>query len=587
MVGIDGKNINLTGLDNFNLILGRNGCGKSRLLKSIHKHFKKEEIEAHATYENNNLTSSHMPRSIISRYVQPERGERIDYNLHVTDYDSDWEDPDNPPEAEPEPHLFRYITHDRFRKNLRAIPSYTNDARQKYLILKDYCMAFINEALKFIRLELDNDFNIKIYKKNTNIFLSAKEISSGENELISIWMELIRFALFEGTFGGRTFLLLDEIDLHLHPDAQLELINFIYELSTKIDPNNSTLQIIIVTHSTAILSALADKENTSVCFMKSDSNLEFVALSDTQEASTTNIVKLMLPIFGAHPLTQVFNDKPVLLVEGEDDERIWQQAVRSSEGKLKIFPREVGGTSKISPLEDKLDQVLVSIYDNPVAFTLRDRDDIKEDTDVPLANQGSVIRLRLYCRAAENLLITDDVIKAIGRKYKIGKNIDLNWNDVSQEINHWLEIQKIAAKKHPKYKHMEHFVTTENNRKSVDIKQIRNLLLQIIEDAINRKKSIILGRELNDDECITVNTDWEILVGQAIGLLVKGELKPEYTENSILQYLGNEIIKKLLKIPIEPRVYLKTTKCFVVWESWNVGVASKKTSSTPETYPLK
>lgn len=562
MINIDGKNINLTGLNKFNLILGRTGCGKSRLLKKIYEQLKSE--------------------SKVVRYVQAERGNRAIYDELSYDYDTMM--------RYQEETTFRSETYEKFQTSIKKRLNHKQSLKDDYVLP-------INKILEFVEVEIDSNATIRVYKKGTETQIKEFEISSGENELISLWVEILRFFELEGSNSGDTFLLLDEIDTHLHPDAQFKLANFIYEWSTTLYPNR-TLQVIIVTHSTAILSALSDKENTSVCFMKSDSDLEFVALLDTQEASATNIVKLMLPIFGAHPLTQVFNEKPLLLVEGEDDERIWQQAVRSSEGKLKIFPREVGGTSKISPLEDKLDQVLASIYDNPIVFTLRDRDDIKLDADVPLSNQGSVIRLRLYCRAAENLLITDEVIRTIGSKYKINKkNIDLDWSDISTEINNWLETQKISEKKHPKYKHMESFISTENNRKLADIKQIRNLLLQIIEDAINRKKASILQRELTDEECVTVNTDWEILVGQTIGLLVKDKLKPILTENSILQYLGAEIVSNLLKMQFikfllnsestplisiaeniteRAPIYLKQTIRFTVWEREDSQVTSAR-----------
>ena len=39
------------------------------------------------------------------------------------------------------------------------------------------------------------------------------------------------------------------------------------------------------------------------------------------------VYRKVLPVFGAHPLSNIFNEAPILLVEGEDDERIWRAAM--------------------------------------------------------------------------------------------------------------------------------------------------------------------------------------------------------------------------------------------------------------------
>jgi len=53
--------------------------------------------------------------------------------------------------------------------------------------------------------------------------------------------------------------------------------------------------------------------------------------TDLQFAPIDDGLRKVLPVFGAHPLSNIFNQAPVLLLEGDDDERIWQQAVRSSQ----------------------------------------------------------------------------------------------------------------------------------------------------------------------------------------------------------------------------------------------------------------
>src|SRR5690606_25385247 len=116
------------------------------------------------------------------------------------------------------------------------------------------------------------------------------------------------------------------------------------------------------------------------------------------------------PVFGAHPLSNAFNQAPVLLVEGDDDERIWQQAVRSANGRLKVYPCTVDGVGQLTSFERDVVRILDAVYDDAIGYSLRDRDsDPLEITDL-----GPLKRMRLNCRAAENLLLTDEVIASTG-----------------------------------------------------------------------------------------------------------------------------------------------------------------------------
>lgn len=103
---------------------------------------------------------------------------------------------------------------------------------------------------------------------------------------------------------------------------------------------NGAFHLVIATHSTAILGALQQYDGVRIAFMRPG-----------QKSLTLNpvdaVYERILPVFGAHPLSQVFKKTPVLLVEGEDDERVWQQAVRTSKGKLKVYPCVCGSVDEI------------------------------------------------------------------------------------------------------------------------------------------------------------------------------------------------------------------------------------------------
>jgi ABC-type multidrug transport system ATPase subunit len=147
-------------------------------------------------------------------------------------------------------------------------------------------------------------------------------VSSGETELISLGIEFLEFTK-ESAPGKDNILFVDEPDVHLHPDLQDRLAKFIVEVL-----RDKPVTLVLATHSTALLTSLAEATEARVAFMRrKETSLSFSPISDIDRA--------ILPIFGAHPLSNVFNNAPALLIEGEDDERVWQQAVRSAQGKIR------------------------------------------------------------------------------------------------------------------------------------------------------------------------------------------------------------------------------------------------------------
>ena len=256
------------------------------------------------------------------------------------------------------------------------------------------------------------------------------------------------------------------------------------------------MTIIIATHSTAILAGLSEKQSTSVAFMqRGDMEIRFKPVTDIDRA--------ILPIFGAHPLSNVFNKAPILLLEGEDDERIWQQAIRSSLGKISLYPCDVGSVDRLGEFETEVRNVIQAVYDNAEGFSLRDRDLNPEQID----DIDPLIRMRLICRTAENLMLSDDALCLGGT----------NWENFRQSVQQWIG----ANAKHQYYDKVCKFAADGFDRKSHDLKDIRNILIGLFS-----------------------NKPWEVLVGQAIASLSKGE--GNSGPGSLRDFLGEKVCQRLL-----------------------------------------
>jgi len=256
------------------------------------------------------------------------------------------------------------------------------------------------------------------------------------------------------------------------------------------------ITIVLATHSTAFLAAAG--KDARLAFMRyGEHDLTFSTISYTH--------KRILPVFGAHPLSNVFNEAPVLLVEGDDDERIWQQAVRSAEGRIAVYPVSVDSVTRLAEFEREVARILEAVYDHAIGYSIRDRDTAPDDALEPV---GAVTRFRLNCRAAENLILTDEVLISL----------DLEWRELCSRIERWM----VNNESHPHAPAFRAFIESDLDRRNADLKELRNDLVGLMGS----------------------NKPWEVSVGQAIAAcsLTQSPGGPE----SIASYLGRPAYQTLV-----------------------------------------
>lgn len=472
---INKSEYSLRNLNKINIVLGKNGCGKSTALKEV-QHALENEGEV-----------------IKSKYITPERGGALKYDPsieHGTRSSRNWLSNQLRKNQFTQ---FKQQTVLQFRKlellSLREIEQ-NPDLRNDHLYTFQSTVDEINTLLDNIEIRREgSDFNI--YNRTDNACIEPDAISSGESELIALGIELIVFAK-ESSDEVENILFLDEPDAHLHPDLQVRLAVFLRKL---VEENS--FRVVMATHSTSFLAAFENYTDVSIEFMSpKQTDIDFQVVSDTY--------RRILPIFGAHPLSNLFNEVPILLVEGEDDERIWQQAIRTSQGSLKVYPCAVDSINQLNQYETQVGGIINSIYDSANAYSLRDRDDSNEDiNDTP-----PVTRMRLSCRAAENLLLSDESLERLGT----------DWKTLKPKIEAWIENNT----HHSHHQVMSEFRDGGFDRKMFNLKKIRNDLMGIIES----------------------NKPWEVVVGQTIAT---NEYIDNPLDNSIQDYLGSKLVCAILK----------------------------------------
>jgi len=467
-------------LNKINILLGKNGCGKSTALKGIDGEIITDEIHMYC------------------EYISPERGGYLTHDAGVEntiENNPEWLGNQRRRNQAPG---FKQQTIARYKDmELQILREIEIERRNEHAYqFKNYLDA-INLLLENIEIRRQGK-TFAIYNKETNVIVTAENVSSGESELISLAIECIYFQKKKIEHPIK-ILLLDEPDVHLHPDLQVKLMTFFNLLTSE---QEAEFFIIIATHSTALLGALEGSSAVNVCFMSNKQKvLNFKAI--------TSGYKKFLPVFGAHPLSNIYNEAPVLLVEGEDDERLWQQAIRSSVGKIKLFPCVCDDITQINEYEREIKEVINSVYDNAKAFSLRDRDN---NPNEDINNDPPIIKLRLRCYSAENLMLSNEVLTFLHS----------SWDKMKDDIGTWLDDEK--NRNHVKFQDMFEFKDSGYNRRDHKIKEIRNLLIGITG----------------------TNKAWEVAIGQVIANLHWDEDTDFEADGSIFTYLGEKLIKSLI-----------------------------------------
>ena len=230
------------------------------------------------------------------------------------------------------------------------------------------------------------------------------QLSSGEAQMVTLALDILTIAaLWEMQEAPKRVLLIDEPDAHLHPDLLARLADFVIQVGKRFN-----VQIVVATHSTGFLSALGQfgGPKTSVVYLtRRDAELSAVPFD--------SVAKETASCLGGHALLGPLLGAPLLLVEGDDDYRIWSQVPRHHVTSFAVIPTNGDEIKRYQRTFETILGSLRSPPPKPLGYALLDG-----DKPVPSANDANpqlyVRFIGLNCREAENLYLTDEVLKVVG-----------------------------------------------------------------------------------------------------------------------------------------------------------------------------
>lgn len=332
---------------------------------------------------------------------------------------------------------------------------------------------------KFVS-SLLTDFNLAVegsamlpYKltrtETDEIITNVDQLSSGEAQLVTIGLDILTIAsMWEVSNQNNRIILIDEPDAHIHPDLQVRFADFLFQITKHFN-----LQLVVATHSTSLLAALGQfgGENASVIYL----NRKVLEYKANKFGS---VQKELSACLGGHVLMGPLFGAPILLVEGDDDYRIWSQVPRHHIASFSVIPSNGDEIKQYQKLLESIFSSLRENDDTPCGFALIDR-----DKPLPQPNdhnpQKNIKYIQLSCHESENLYLADEVLEDMGT----------NWDKAKERI------KERATHYGNKSSALSNVDTWD--RRNEDIKVLINQIAEII-DPKSLQWTVRLGKVLGN-----------------------------------------------------------------------------------------
>ena len=201
----------------------------------------------------------------------------------------------------------RALSGDRIqlRKSIELLDYLSKDVEKKNIVkvIKDSIKSILSE---YELLEFEKEGKPSLIIKKEDETLSLSELSDGEKGIVAMVIDLARRLAIANPNcenpikGGNAIVLIDEIELHLHPGWQRDIMN---RLMTTF-PN---CQFIITTHSPQVLGEVEAKCIRYLYRGKEDKNR--IKIHIPKQSFGLDSVEILEDLMGVSPINKYFEEK--------------------------------------------------------------------------------------------------------------------------------------------------------------------------------------------------------------------------------------------------------------------------------------
>jgi len=382
----------LKGLKRITVLFGKNGSGKSTILEWLGANLGDVAPDASNITVIRNRSDR---RRVHTEKIVPERGglnrPEGSYLNNLLDSPT-WFEQQMRGNVQPN---YRQLVASKFQNYIMKFASvrrYGSPYRRAQE-MREYLNKLLPPKHEVFILEGESRFQVR--KRGEAHPIPPENLSSGEREALSLGIDILVTVFQAEAERQHLVLLLDEPDVHLHPDLQHRLFVMLNELVGR----SHYMQVIIATHSPAFLS---DAEDVGVIWVDE-------ALDELRPRTIPSWFNPLLLTLGKGVLSPILSNIRTLLVEGPDDYLVWHQAVRSSGGTLKLVVIDCGSKSEIDKYIGEINRLLGSLSEPGEApnkvVALKDSDGGRTS-----ASQSQFVQVFwTQCHELENCIFSDQV----------------------------------------------------------------------------------------------------------------------------------------------------------------------------------
>lgn len=376
-----------------------------------------------------------------------------------------------------------------------------------------------------------NSSTIEFYDEDGDI-RNFPQLSSGEKEVVILTFDILT------QNPSDCIILIDEPEVHLHPELMFRLIKVLKSIGEKN-------QFFLFTHSADIIGNSLD---TGIHFIRPKSRIvtgnQVIRIDENNIEGFKNIPNIR------ETIGMVSIGKKLLFVEGDNtsiDRNIFATIAKASKIDMAIIPsNSCSNINNMSLICDTLEKGLFGIE----LFMVRDRDGLtKEQIDnFILKSKGRIIFLPFY--HIENAFLDPQAISIVAKKVLLNSAQSLNEIEdklielAKDQINHVITL----------YVKSEIYFAAGNFDVSPKIDLNKSTPISDIKNAINQRKTELLKQyntTFNEAYIETRLTYWKSLLENSI--------KSGWSNEAKKHFIGKRMIKEL-------QSWMFGTKSILLWE---------------------
>ncbi|HZS42828.1 MAG TPA: AAA family ATPase [Candidatus Paceibacterota bacterium] len=393
---LGGNHWDVSKLKPLTFLMGKNGCGKTTLLNSLVQKLRSKVVQSNDLEIIFNETVANSISIDVSK-ITAERGGnyRLEGNVATNIAANDnfvFES-----QIQRFSQNFREQVASRYERLLANLASDDKEGDDRPQLKIDKIIEALNTIVPKKYSVIRKRTNLSVIGKESKAEIDFASLSSGEIEIFTLALDCLITANWNRAENQHKILVIDEPDVHIHPDLQIQFLKFIYKLVEIYG-----IQVIIGTHSTTFVANIKDNE-TAIIWMHEDA-------TELRGESKRETIKDMAEIMGSNFALQLLINHKILLVEGMDDEEVWMQAIKSSDGKVHAYVHECKSNSEMKKIENGIEKLLKSLCDESentyVVISLRDKDRGESEID----DRKYVRRFKTKCHELENCILSDNYL---------------------------------------------------------------------------------------------------------------------------------------------------------------------------------